>query len=87
MANEYEKGYSAGAGARLGLLVQQDDYSLQSTLKAVRFAAGEDNLHQQFDISLAYHIGFNDSLRLTFERSRDYDLYSSDVLLAYHKYF
>jgi hypothetical protein len=87
VANEYDKGYSAGVGAQLGLLVQQDDYSLQSTLKAVRFAAGEENLHQQFDISLAYHIGFNDSLRLTFERSRDYDLYSSDVLLAYHKYF
>ena len=87
VADEYDKGYTAGAGARLGLLVQQDMYSFQSVMKAVRFAAGEENLHQQLDVSFAYHIGFDDSVRLTFERTRDYDRYRSDIMLSYHSYF
>lgn len=87
VASDFDKGYSAGGGAKFSMLVQEETYSLFSTLTAKRFVAGEENLHQQFGISFAYHLTFNDSLRLIFERSRDYDIYRSDVQFAYHRYF
>jgi hypothetical protein len=87
VANEYDKGYSAGLGVKFSALVQEDDYSFFSTLSSVAFEAGEENTHQKFDINVAYHMTFNDSVRITYERIRDYDAYRSDMLIAYHRYF
>ncbi|MBL4711042.1 MAG: DUF4105 domain-containing protein [Gammaproteobacteria bacterium] len=87
VASKFEKGHSVGAGAVISLLIQESSYSLLSSLRSVYFELGEKNLHQQFDVAYGYHFSFNDSLRITYIRSRDYDIYSNDIQLTYQRYF
>jgi hypothetical protein len=87
VANAYEKGYTAGLGATFHALVQEKSYSMLATYSAVSFQAGEENQHREFDLSLAYHLTFDDSVRLTAKRIKDYDMYRTDMLIAYHRYF
>lgn len=86
-ASRFDKGYTAGAGARLNFLLQSDRYAALFSTKAISFKAGENNLHQQLALSVSAHLDVNSSLRATFERIRDYNRYRSDFKLAWHKYF
>lgn len=86
-ANRFEKGYSAGVGLKAGLLYQSERMSFELSVKAVDFAAGEENLHQQAAIGLSVHRGVNQSVRLSAVRRRDYERYQSDVQLGWHLYF
>ncbi len=86
-ANRFEKGYSAGAGITAGLLYQSARMSFEFSIKAVDFAAGEENLHQQAALGLSVHNGVNQSVRLSAVRRRDYERYQSDVQLGWHLYF
>lgn len=86
-ANAYEDNFSGGVGIKAGVLLQSTAQSLQASVKALSFEAGEKNLHKSFDIGYSYHLTTNSSLRGMFNRSKDYNIYRSDIQLAYHAYF
>ena len=61
--------------------------SFEFSIKAVDFAAGEENLHQQAALGLSVHNGVHQSVRLSAVRRRDYERFQSDVQLGWQLYF
>lgn len=86
-AGRYDKGFSAGLGIKAGVLLQSETYSLRSSFKTLRYDAGEENHHQLFDLELGYHLDRDTSVRLIFERAKDYGDYRTDASLGLHNYF
>jgi hypothetical protein len=86
-SSRYHRGYSAGAGVKLGLLKQGPVWSMQSSLSQIDFSNGESNQHQQFTFAFAYHIDRGDSLRLSFERAQDYDEWANDLQFSWRHFF
>ena len=86
-ASGFQQGYTAGGGLVLNLLQQNPKLSWQLKLAAVRFVAGEENLHQRLELTAAWHLDIDQSIRLQYQRLRDYDRLRSDVQIGWQVYF
>lgn len=86
-SRNFEKGYTLGTGIKAGLLKQSNHFSLLTNIKSIYFGSGENNLHHQADVELAYHLNNENSARMIFKRIRDYGKYRSDFQLAFQMYF
>ncbi len=81
-ADKLTDNYSAGLGLRLNLLCQNKHYSTQLTLKSMAFRAGEEIDYRQAKIEQSFHFSMNESMRLVAVRSKEYNEYSSQVVLS-----
>jgi len=81
-ANSFDKSYSGGLGPIINILYQSSNNSTQVNLKSLSYRAGEEDDFKEAGFEQAFHFGHNQSLRISFIRTFEYERYITDVEMS-----
>ena len=85
--NDLGKGYDAAPGADLGLLHQNNRFSLMGGAKTKAWIVGDQHRQDQLYTRASWHFGRDFSLFGEFSREDHYDRYRTTWQLGLHAYF
>lgn len=85
--NDLNKGYDAAPGADLGLLHQNNRFSLMAGVKTKAWIVGNQHRQDQLYTRAGWHLGRDFSLFGEFTREDHYDRYRTTWQLGLHAYF
>jgi len=85
--DDLRRGYDAAPGADIGLLHQNDDFSLTAGAKTKAWIVSSQHRQDQVYAKGNWHIGREFSLFAEFTREEHYDRYQSTWQAGFHAYF